>query len=75
VIPFDTGRKAAPEAWITMTEIIRKTESQRETQSSLYEEAEGFLNDVISKSQEHFGADSLEVGRPASILNIQYPPR
>jgi hypothetical protein len=30
----------------------------------LYQEAEGLLNDIISKSEEHFGADSFEVVLP-----------
>jgi hypothetical protein len=35
--------------------------TERRAQSSFVQEAEGLLNDIISKS-EHFGADSFEVG-------------
>jgi hypothetical protein len=42
-----------------MAAIIRRTERKRK--AALYQEAEGLLND-ISKSEEHFGADSYEVG-------------
>jgi hypothetical protein len=41
-----------------MSAITEKTESE-EPKQLLYQEAEGLLNDVISKSEEHLGADSL----------------
>jgi hypothetical protein len=41
-----------------MAAIIEKTESE-EHKAALYQEAEGLLNDIISKSEEHFGADSM----------------
>jgi hypothetical protein len=41
-----------------MAAIIRKTESE-ERKAALYPRGGGLLNDIVSKSEEHFGADSL----------------
>jgi hypothetical protein len=41
-----------------MAAIIRKTESE-ERKAALYQEAERLLNDVISKSEEHFGLTAM----------------
>jgi hypothetical protein len=44
-----------------MAVIIKKTKSE-ERKAAVYQEAEELLSDIISKSEEHFGADSFEVG-------------
>jgi hypothetical protein len=56
---WDAGCHVATNA---MALIIRKTASE-ERKAALYQEAEGLLYDIISKSEEHFGADSFEVGK------------
>jgi hypothetical protein len=52
-----------------MTAVIRKTESV-DHKVALYQEAEVFISDVINRSEEHFGADSYEVGY---LLGWSYP--
>jgi hypothetical protein len=54
----------------TMAAILGRLRA-KSTKQLLYQEARG-LNDVISKSEEHFGADSIEVGYAlTSILQLR----
>jgi hypothetical protein len=59
--PFRYCREGCTLAMGAMAVIIGKTASE-ERKEVLYQEAEGLLYDIISKSEEHFGADSFEVG-------------
>jgi hypothetical protein len=59
--PFKYWTEGCELATRTMGAIIKRTESE-ERKAALYQEAEGLLNDIISKSEEHFGADSYELG-------------
>jgi hypothetical protein len=52
-----------------MAMIIYKTASE-ESKAALYQEAEGLLYDIISKSEEHFGADAFEVGAALTSILI-----
>jgi hypothetical protein len=59
-------------AHITMMSIIAEIQSG-ESKAALYGEAEELLYDIISKSEEIFGADSFRVGFPLTcILNIRH---
>jgi hypothetical protein len=50
-----------------MAALIEKTESD-ERKAALREDAESLQYDIISRSEEHFGADSFEVGRAITTL-------